>query len=391
MTDVPPITDDPIEQTEQAARDARRPAPWLNPTLLLAWIAIYLVAMWLSDWKFDAPQGAPGVVAVFAYGMPEAQAQNRTGAPVPALMLDGEYHRAMLSSLMNQSLISLIFSLWIWFGIGRLLIGTVGPSRTWLTFVGGGIAVAIGYAIDQPDARTATSGSWGPWMGALGVMAVYGFLNKGMLAQAFRKQVLRTLFWIVLLGVIFSLLVGAPITVEGVFSPATLGAGLLGGIVLGFLFGPRRMMTPAGTVTRITAIALGLATVAAIVFVAPDVFGSTAPQHVQKHLTGLGELDKLARDVFDDGLAASQPDRLKIGQLRAELLAQDWLKDREELRAALEAYLELYDHLIQANVPDPHGLRLALKRRFEAYEEHEVRLRLVYGMQERPVNYWERK
>ena len=248
-------------------------------------------------------------------------------------------------------LLGLLFDVWIGLGAGLGLERAVGTARTWILFVGsalaGGVANALGAA---PGAGTSPLGAIGAAAGVFGWVAALGVIALGTPGEASRRA-RRSLVFFLLVSVAFAFLPGS------VWIP--LAAGFVAGAAGTFLLGPRRSLGRPPLATTIAATILLLLAGGAVAMPLATLPTAVERQEIASFLDDLEATERRARQLYDRPDLARPAERLDLARRLADLRSHAPLSDASD-REALAAWLDAWDPVVRADVPDPFAFERAL-------------------------------
>jgi len=320
--------------------------------LLLAWVGVHVAALLLSG----AVRPFPG--PWWTWGGPSLDVLLRLGAMSPALVRLGDTHRLLTYAFLHAYVLHLLLNAWVFLAVGRLLESVVGSSRTWIVFVvsalGGGVAhVLVGGA--------PMVGASGGVFGVVGALGLWSLRADHPQAKAARATAL-----------IFLCLSAALFFLPGVANDAHVG-GLVAGVLVMAVMGPRRAEGAPGTPTRAVAFALLAVTlVAAGAQALGGPSGSAAA--VRAFLQDLRETERLGETLYADPVHAREEKRQELGRRLDALRKEAPLEGREDAAAALDAYLDAWRPVADADVPDPFRFEARLEAARRAWRPHRDRL-----------------
>lgn len=362
----------------------RRTVPVVGLTLLL-WIGLWLLMMWFDDWAWHRG-------AWWDFGSPTWGTRKLFGALVPASF---RWQSVFLAPLLHGSLIGLFFLVFFWRGVGRLLVSLLGPSWTWVAFVGGGAAAAYGHMQAHPHGAIPYAvGPFDPILCGVGVQLGWGILVPGQRAlagRAVKTLLFLALFMLVIVwwndAVDFEQLASErfreAIGAEGMLATFVLGLALAVVILVG-----RRL---APTATTWLGRGLALAALGGVLYAgatqAVPILERGERAQARDFLSQLQRTEARVKDLVKQDRATEEK-RNALAVAHGRLVNHAYLEDLDG-REALLAYAEILGVYMRP-VDAPFLTEPQLKQRFRAwYDGHEKALRERFALPERPFDPWQ--
>lgn len=352
--------------------------------VLGGWVVIWLLMMWHGDWPWVG-QGW------LDFGSPRRATLKLFGAFIPASF---RWQSLFLAPLLHASLLGLVFLVFFWRSVGGLLVQVLGPSWTWVVFVGGGLASAYGHMQAHPyGALPFAVGPFDPILCAIGVQFGWGLLHKAMRSLAGRavKTLLFLAVWMLLMALLSGLpldKLGEPRVREAMGAEAMLAA-LSAGIAFAIVLTILQRIAPAPSVWlgRGLAAAALVCVVAAGTTQATPILQSAERSEAAAFLEQLRTVERSVKTLTKRSDAA-QVERNELAVAHGRLVNHAFLDDFAG-RDALLAYAEVLGMYMRP-VEAPFITEPQLRKRFRAwYDDHEKALRERYALPERAFDPWE--
>lgn len=353
-------------------------------TVLVVWVVLYVLMMWHGDWPWRAS-------GFFDFGSPTRGTLKLFGAFVPA---DLRWQAWFLAPLLQGSLIGLIFLFFFWRGVGRVLLSTVGPSWTWVTFVGGGLAAGYAHLEAHPYGANASAvGPFDPILCGVGAQLAWGLQHRE--ARGLLWRALKTLLFLALFTLLIALATDLPLRklgdepVREALGMEGMLAALLAGIGLSFVVGLGRRMAaaPVAWLGRGLAVAaLGGVLAAAATQSTPLIQGETRSEAGAL----LAQLERVEGQVkaLTKRTDAAADRRNALAVEHGRLVNHAFLEGYEG-REALLAYAKVLGMYMRP-VEAPFITEPQLKKRFRAwYDGYEKALREQYALDPRAFDPWD--
>jgi len=184
--------------------------------------------------------------SIFSFGAISPQVLLALGARQAYYILAGEVWRLVTSIFLHAGLLHIGLNMWVLMDIGPIVEEIYGSPRYLFLFVLTGVlsmGISMGWNLLAGGGYGMAIGASGALMGLIGLMLAVTTLRRGAEMRVMRSQLIRWVFYIILLGVLV---------------PNVDNAAHLGGLATGFLLG--RVMKdrqPADPVERKRAYALG--------------------------------------------------------------------------------------------------------------------------------------
>lgn len=204
--------------------------------------------------------------SIFSFGAISAPVLMGLGARNAFYILHGEVWRLVTSIFLHANLVHIGLNMWVLMDIGPMVEELYGSPRYLFLFVFTGVlsmTISMMWTLLTGGLFGISIGASGALMGLIGLMLAVTTRRRGADMQVMRSQLIRWVFYIILLGVIM---------------PGIDNAAHIGGLATGFLLG--RVMKdrpPADNIERKRAYALGWLA-GAVVFVS---FAAMAMQFVR--------------------------------------------------------------------------------------------------------------
>ena len=337
----------------EAPPGSRTPVCWW---LLLSWVVVHVVALVLSG----GVRAVPG--PWWMWGGPTRDALLRLGGMLPELVRLGDAHLLITYGFVHAFVLHLLLNAWVFLAVGRLLESVIGSARLFLVFtisvIGGGVAHML-------FSDVLMVGASGGVFGVVGALGLWSLRAQHPQAKAARAT-----------AFLFLLFSAALFFLPGVANDAHIG-GLVAGVVVMALLGPRRSERPAGVPTRALAWLLLLVTLGAGCLQAAAA-PAGAPAEARAFLSELHRVKRTARALYNDPVNARPEARTALGGRLDALLATPWLEGWEG-EAAFRAYVAALRPVATGDIPDPPRFDARLAEALAAWEPFEKRMRLGSG------------
>ena len=332
---------------------SRTPVCWW---LFLSWVLVHVVALVLSG----GVRAVPG--PWWTWGGPTRDVLIRVGGVLPDLVRLGDWHRLLTYGFAHAFVLHLVLNAWVFLAVGRLLESVIGSARLFVVFtasvVGGGVA-------HQLFSEALMVGASGGVFGVVGALGLWSLRAQHPQAKAARATAL-----------IFLLFSAALFFLPSVANDAHVG-GLVAGVLVMALLGPRRSEAPAGVPTRAAAWVLLLVVLGAGGVQALDA-PAGASAETRAFLQELRQTEREARRLYNDPVHARPEERAALGRRLDALLAAPWLAGWEG-EPALRDYLAAWRPVATGDIPDPFAFDAQLAEARAAWAPHVQRLRLGSG------------
>jgi membrane associated rhomboid family serine protease len=225
-------------------------------SILFLCCLLYALSFLLTMRLGGAPSGGN---SIFSFGAVSGQVLLALGARQAYYILSGQVWRLVTSIFLHANLVHIGMNMWVLMDIGPVVEEIYGSPRYLFLFLVTGIlsmSISMIWNLMMGSVFGISIGASGALMGLIGLMLAVTTMRRGADMQVLRSQLIRWVFYIILLGVL----------VQGVDNVAHLG-GLASGFLLGRVVKDRQ---PADHAERKRAHTMGwtAAVVIALSFVA---------------------------------------------------------------------------------------------------------------------------